>query len=322
MRAIPSPWRMPPWIWPSTSVGLIARPTSWAATTAPHLHRPELDVHVDLGDLGPEGVCLVRDALAVGVERRGLRVVRAVPEQHAAPGPLGQLAQLDDRRRVAIPRDHPAVPEFERRVRPRLGHREQLAAQVVGGQPRRVPRHERLARRRGLARVEAEVGVGPDPLDQGHRDAEGVGGDLGEDRVRALPDVGRAREQHDVPVGPDADLDLRGVGQRRVADAVPHGRDPDAAAERAGRPLVVPRGVGAHRRPAGAKRLQAGGQARAGGQPLGVAVRSPARSALRSRNSRGSMSSWPARSSISASWAMATCGTPNPRKAPAGVPLV
>ena len=76
-------------------------------------------------------------------------------------------------------------------------------------------------------------------------------------------------EQHDRAVGAEADLDLRGVGQRRVADAVPHGPDPDAAAERARRLLVVPRGVGAHRRPARPQRLEAGGQARARRQALG-----------------------------------------------------
>ena len=53
-----------------------------------------------------------------------------------------------------------------------------------------------------------------------------------------------------------------------------------------------------------------------------VAVVSPTRSALRWRNSRRSIASRSASSSIIASWAMAAWGTPKPRKAPAGGPLV
>ena len=51
-------------------------------------------------------------------------------------------------------------------------------------------------------------------------------------------------------------------------------------------------------------------------------VLSPARSALMWRKSSRSMPEASARSSISVSWAMAACGTPKPRKAPAGVSLV
>ena len=54
--------------------------------------------------------------------------------------------------------------------------------------------------------------------------------------------------------------------------------------------------------------------------PVGVV--SPARSALMWRNSSRSMPAAAARSSISVSCAIAACGTPKPRKAPAGVSLV
>ena len=49
-----------------------------------------------------------------------------------------------------------------------------------------------------------------------------------------------------------------------------------------------------------------------------VAVRSPARSALRRRNASGSMPQATDSSSIRVSCATAACGTPKPRKAPAG----
>ena len=53
-----------------------------------------------------------------------------------------------------------------------------------------------------------------------------------------------------------------------------------------------------------------------------VAVASPARSAFFRRIASRSMPSFSARSSISASWAIAACGTPKPRNAPAGGPLL
>ncbi len=53
-----------------------------------------------------------------------------------------------------------------------------------------------------------------------------------------------------------------------------------------------------------------------------VIVIDPARSALRSRSSSGSMPSAAASSSIAASWAIAAWGTPKPRNAPAGGPFV
>ena len=90
---------MPPWIWPSTSVGLIARPTSCAATMSQHLHRAELDVDLDLGDLRGEGVGGVGHALAVRVERRGRRV-EACPRPAATPA-VGATRSRDARRRRA-----------------------------------------------------------------------------------------------------------------------------------------------------------------------------------------------------------------------------
>ena len=53
-----------------------------------------------------------------------------------------------------------------------------------------------------------------------------------------------------------------------------------------------------------------------------VAVSWPARMALIRRNSSGSIPAFAASSSQSASWAMAHCGTPKPRKAPDGAWLV
>ena len=159
---------MPPWIWPSTSVGLIARPTSWAATIRRTLTVPSVEVDVDLRDLCAEGVGLVRDALAVGVERRGLRVVRAAPEQHAVAGRDRQLAQLDDRRRSRRPRaDHPPVR------RPRASRRGPASASVRSWRRRSSPAI-RVAfpdtnvwrEAEVLPASGREVGVGADALDR------------------------------------------------------------------------------------------------------------------------------------------------------------
>ena len=68
------PCAMPPSIWPSTSVGLIALPTSCAAVIFSSRHGAELDVDLELGDLRAEAVDRVGHALAVGVERRRRRI--------------------------------------------------------------------------------------------------------------------------------------------------------------------------------------------------------------------------------------------------------
>ena len=149
---------MPPWICPSTSVGLIARPTSWAATIRRTIDRPELEVHVHLGDLGAEPVGLVRDALPVGVERRRLRVVGAGPRSTQSRAATGSSpsSTTETARRPAPARDRRRAPA-SRPARPR--QRQELATQVLGREPGRVARHERLARRRGLARVGRAVRV-------------------------------------------------------------------------------------------------------------------------------------------------------------------
>ena len=305
ISAMPRPWAMPPWIWPSTSVGLIARPTSWAATIRRTFTVPRSRSTSTSATWAPKAYVAYGIALPVGVERRRRGVVRAASQHDAAATGGRQLGELHDRR----PRRRPAPPrapvDLERRLGPGLREGQQLAAQVHGGEPRRAPGHEGLARGRGLAGVEREVGVGTDALDRRDRDAEGVGGDLGEDRVRALADVGGAGEQDDRAVGPDADLDLGRVGHRGGADAVPRGGDADPAPDPAGRRSRWPR------RPRRSMADQRGRSAsRQAGRPAlatsswDVAVREPARSALRARSSSGSMPSCPARSSMSASWAI------------------
>ena len=82
--------------------------------------RPELQVHVHDRDLGPEPVRLVRDALAVGIERRRVRVVGAGPDEHAAVVVLGEQREV------------------------RAGDLDQ-SQEVLGREPRRVAGHERLA---------------------------------------------------------------------------------------------------------------------------------------------------------------------------------
>ena len=48
---------------------------------AQHLHRAELDIDLDLGDLRGEGIGRVGHALAVGIERRGRRIEGALAHQ-------------------------------------------------------------------------------------------------------------------------------------------------------------------------------------------------------------------------------------------------
>ena len=153
----------------------------------------------------------------------------------------------------------------------------------------------------------------------GWRHAERVGRDLDEHGRGALADVDGAAEQDDAALARDAHLDRRRVGDRGVADAVPHGPDPDArgAVRTPGVALCAAASARSRRQCGRSASRQAARPALAASSwPL--AVVSPARIALASRSSSGSWPSWSASSSISASWAIAAWGTPKPRNAPAG----
>ena len=138
---------MPPWIWPSTSVGLIARPTSCAATMRQHLHRAELEVDLDLGDLRAEAVGRVGHALPVGVERRGRRVEGRLAPQHAAVAVGRQVASVDARARSPS-RDRPAPRRRAPASRP--GRHWRGAGSARAGRGRRA--RPRCRRRRSGAR--------------------------------------------------------------------------------------------------------------------------------------------------------------------------
>ena len=319
------PGAMPPWIWPSTSVGIDRPPDVVGRDDPPHLHRPELEVDVDLRDLRPEGVRLVRDrpgrrrraAWSSGRTRRG-RAARS-PGPPSGSSPSSTTDVVSPSRATTRPSS-----TSQRRVRPGLGHREQLAAQVLarpagsrcptrtsGATPRSCPRRgvrsvsgpTRSIRATGTPRASAAIWARivfePWPMS------------VAPENSTMCPS---ARTPTSISDGLGSDV----LPMPYHMAAIPTPRR-----TRAGRPLVVPRGVGAHGRPARAQGLEAGGQAGARRRAAGRSRSGrPARSALRSRNSSGSMPSWPARSSISASWAIAACGTPKPRKAPAGGPFV
>ncbi len=313
MRAIPSPWRMPPWIWPSTSVGLIARPTSWAATTrrtftvpsstststsatwAPKAYVsygipwPSASSGVVFGSYAPcpsstqpRAPSGSSPSSTTDVVSPSRATTRPSSTSSVASGPASAIVSSWRRRssaasRVAFPdtnvwRDAEVLPAS--RLRSVSGPTRSIRAT---GTPR------------ASAAIWARIVFEPCPMS------------VAPENSTMCPS---ARTPTSISEGLGSDV----LPMPYHMAAIPTPRRTGA-----GRPLVVPRGVGAHRRPAGAKRLQAGGQARArGAARWEVAVRSPARSALRSRNSRGSMSSWPARSSISASWAMADLRDPEP----------
>ncbi len=101
---------MPPSIWPSTSSGLIALPTSCAAVILDQLHRAELEVDLQLGDLRAVAVERIRFALALGIERqvsadrtsprRGRRSHRILVKSGKLDTAGGVTLADDDRRAV------------------------------------------------------------------------------------------------------------------------------------------------------------------------------------------------------------------------------
>ena len=197
------PGRCRPATWPSTSVGLIARPTSCAATIRRTRDGAELDVDLDQRDLRAEPVRLVRDALAVGVEdasssgrtcptpaarsrahppaaraARGSRRTspsRTRSRPSPAPGAATSMTAVSDasassrmRRRSASPASRAALPETN------------------------VWRDADVLPASGVRSVSGAVSASARD-----RHAERVGGDLRDDGRGALADVGRPREQPD-----------------------------------------------------------------------------------------------------------------------------
>ena len=265
---------MPPSIWPSARVGLIARPTSWAAVTRLSAHGAEAGVDGELDELRAVAVDGVGRALAVGVERGGRRVVGRLRREDSAVGAGGQGGEVDRARAVD---GEAGAGEREAGVGAGVGVAQDRGAELAAGGFRRLAGDVGLARAGGLAGVGGQVGVGVEEGEGGDREAERVGEDLGDHGVRALADVDGALVQHDGAVGADADADRRGVGQRGVAAAVPAARDADAVAERA-RGGVGRRGGGERLRPGRLERLEAVGDADAledlaGGGGVAVAER-------------------------------------------------
>ena len=142
---------------------------------AQHLHRAELDIDLDLGDLRGEGVGRVGHALAVGIERRGRRIEGALADQRSPTLARDRVARTSPPSRTVSA----GAVERQRGVRPGIGQAQDLLAQVAAGAFGRLARDEGLARGRGLAGVGGEVGVAGDqrelrrPAGRAHRRRSG-----------------------------------------------------------------------------------------------------------------------------------------------------
>ena len=225
---------MPPWIWPSTSVGLIGAADVVSGHDLAHLDGAEAEVDVDGGDLGGEAVGGIGDALALGVERRGGRVEGGDGFEHDALAVVGEMGEIDDRLLAAVGDGEARALEFEARVGSGVGEAQDFRPQRLARQLRGLAGDEGLARGGGLAGVEGEIGVADDELERRDRQPQGVGGDLGQNGGGALADVDGAVPEGEAAIGAEREAHGGGVGKAGVADAVPHAADADAAALSAG----------------------------------------------------------------------------------------
>ena len=99
---------------------------------------------------------------------------------------------------------------------------------------------EGLPGRRGLAAIRRQGRVRTDQLESVDRNAKCIGGDLSDDGVRSLTDIGRPLMQPERALARDANTDGGGVGEAGIAAAIPAGRDADAApGDRVTSPLFV-----------------------------------------------------------------------------------
>jgi hypothetical protein len=190
---------------------------------AQHLHRAELEVDLDNGNLGGEGIGRVGNALAVGVERRRRRIEGALAHQRTRCG------EIDHPHLAAVAHREPGAVERQHRVRPGIGQTQDLAAQVAAGAFGCHAGDEGLARGRGLAGIGGEVGVARDQGKLRGGQTQRISRDLGHDGVGALADVDRPAVERERAGRRQADPHARRVGHRGVADAVPHAAHADAA---------------------------------------------------------------------------------------------
>ena len=319
---------MPPWIWPSTSVGLMARPTSWAATMREHLDGAELDVDLDLGHLRGEAVGGVGDALAVGVERRGRRVEACPrPSQRRSPlarraGRRGEIDACASASPSAIVRRAPSSDE--RRVRAGIGERQDLARAGPRPASRAALPETKVWREAEVLPASAVRSVSPTTM----RNARG-----GRPSASAAICSSTVVEPWPMSTAPLKKRE-RAVA-RRARCAWSRGWTARCCRSRTTcRRCRRRAGAAARSRCGAATRASAASQSRlqrveALRQAGGVREHLAGRRGVAVRRARCG-GGWPsgrgracsARSSISVSWAIAACGTPKPRKAPAGVSLV
>ena len=229
---------MPPCIWPSTRVGLIARPTSCAAWICSTLHRAELEVDLDLRHLRGKAVGRVGHALAVGVERHGRRVeVTARRARRSPAASAGQSRRSSDVVPPSLPTS--AKPSSSRRT----------SASSAAGRSSRSSSCCRSAVRRAAARCpKRRSGARPTscrrrrsgrcrPSPDAAAPAAGRAASANicgmivcepwpmSTRAVVERDERRARRRSAAPTA-----HRRRVGDHRVADAVPHAGDAGAAA--------------------------------------------------------------------------------------------
>ena len=196
---------------------------------AQDLHRAQLDIDFDFGQLRGESIGRIGHALPIGIERRGRRIEGAFAHQRTGRGEIDgpHVGAIAHRERRAV--------ERQDRLRSGIGQPQDLLAQILSGLFRRLARHEGLAGGRGLAGIGGQIGVARHQLELFGGETDRIGGDLHHDGVAALTDVERATVERQGAARRQADPHARGVRHRGVADSVPHAADADAAAMRTAR---------------------------------------------------------------------------------------
>ena len=283
---------MPPWIWPSTSVGLIGAADIVRGDDAQRAHRAELRCPPPPAPPARRrrrthtGCPGRRHPAASSADRIfPCRTARGLPHRHparAGSSTVVTAASVDERCARPPAGSSPSAPALQRR---RSSPRSASPASFAALPLTKVWREALVF---PASRVRS---VSPATRSTSrHRHAERVGGDLQHDRVRSLADIDRAGEQHRAPVAADAHHHLGGIGQAGVADAVPHAGDAGAAPRRAARRRIERLGVIAQRAATAAgSRRDSRGSAAPSPSTCPVAVVPPTPSALRRRISHGSM---------------------------------
>src|SRR5215470_2194553 len=192
-------------------------------------NRTEFGVDFNLRHVRAKAVDRVGNALPIFIELAGGRVEGRFPGDYVTVLIKGHILECKQLWSLIRAHGDPVVVKLYA-GRMRSAHQLQnRVAQLLSGHLRGLACYERLARCRSFSAVGGNRGISREQIKLPDASAQSVGTDLSHDRVRSLADIDGALMQCDAAVALETNANRRRIRQRRIAAAIPHSGDADAA---------------------------------------------------------------------------------------------